>query len=165
MSGKIAAELLQLPDQAVVIFLQHLDLRKDCFIQHIAVDIGAAAPLPFAPFFHFAHIGVCHFSFRCFAFRKLRIHPFSAAAKQQPCQQRLVASGLPVSLGFVSVQRCLNLNPLLGRYDTGMLSDCDDPLGHGQQNGGSSLFLVGSVVGHDACAAQTGDFLLAMEKI
>ena len=39
-----------------------------------------------------------------------------------------------------------------------MLSDCDDPLGHGQQNGGSSLFLVGAVVGHDACVAVKGLF-------
>ena len=99
-----------------------LDLFADGGIQQIAVGVGHAAKLPAAALLQLAHIGKNHPPVCRFAPGDLGVHPAAAGAPQQTGQQRLVAAGCVVGLGFVPLQRFLHPDPPVGGNDAGVFA-------------------------------------------
>ena len=105
-----------------------LDLFTDSGIKQIAVGVGDAAKLPAAALLQLAHIGKNHSPFCRFAPGDLGVHPATAGAPQQTGQQRLVAPGCVVGLGFVPLQRFLHPDPPVGGNDAGVFAHRNNPL-------------------------------------
>ena len=100
------------------------------------------------------HIGVDQLALRILAVGQLRAHIVAAfAAAQQPGQQRHVAAGPAVALGFVDIQHGLHPHPIAARDDAGVLAHRHDPFLHGTDLVCLAGALDGAVIGHDAVLA------------
>ena len=98
-----------------------------------------------------AHIGVDQLAVRILAVGQLRAHIVAAfAAAQQPGQQRHVAAGSAVALGFVDIQHGLHPHPIAARDDAWMLAHRHDPFLHGTDLIRLAGALERAVVRHDA---------------
>ena len=101
-----------------------------------------------------AHIGVDQLAVRRAAVGQLRAHIVAAfAAAQKSGQQRHVAAGSAVALGFVDVQHGLHLHPVAAGDDARMLAHRHDPFLHGTDLIRLAGTLEGAVIGHDAVLA------------
>ena len=99
--------------------------------------------------FLFAHVGVDRFAVGGRP-GQFGVHAASAPAPEQAGEQRLIAAGLAVALGLVSLQRFLHPHPDPAGDQARMLPHRHNPFAGGQVEGGPALFLVGAVVGQDA---------------
>ena len=101
-----------------------------------------------------AHIGVDQLTVRRAAVGQLRAHIVAAfAAAQQPGQQRHIAAGSAIALGFVDIQHSLHPHPIAARDDAGMLAHRHDPFLHGTDLVCLAGALEGAVICHDAVLA------------
>ena len=101
-----------------------------------------------------AHVGVDQLTVRRAAVGQLRAHIVAAfATAQQPGQQRHVAAGSAVALGFVDIQHGLHPHPVAARDDAGVLAHRHDPLLHGADLVCLAGTLEGAVICHDAVLA------------
>ena len=101
-----------------------------------------------------AHVGVDQLALRILAVGQLRAHIVAAfAAAQQPGQQRHVAAGSAVALGFVDIQHSLHPHPIAARDDARMLAHRHDPFLHGTDLVRLAGALERAVVRHDAVLA------------
>ena len=101
-----------------------------------------------------AHIGVDQLVVRILAVGQLRAHIVAAfAAAQQPGQQRHVAAGPAVALGFVDIQHGLHPHPVAACDDARMLAHRHDPLLHGADLIRLAGALERAVVRHDTVLA------------
>lgn len=101
-----------------------------------------------------AHIGVDQLTVRRAAVGQLRAHIVAAfAAAQKPGQQRHVAAGSSVALGFVHVQHGLHLHPVASCNDAGMLTHRHNPFLHRADLVRLAGALERAVVCHDAVLA------------
>ena len=111
------------------------------------------------------HPPVCRF-----APGDLGVHPAAAGAPQQTGQQRLVAPGCVVGLGFVPFQRLLHPNPPVRGDDAGVFAHRNDPFADGIVDRSTAFFLITAVVGqHAAHTVEIGlrgeQFCLIVHKI
>ena len=101
-----------------------------------------------------AHVGVDQLTVRRAAVGQFRAHVIAAfAAAQQPGQQRHVAAGPAVALGFVDVQHGLHPHPIAARDDARMLAHRHDPFLHGTDLVRLAGALERAVVRHDSVLA------------
>ena len=101
-----------------------------------------------------AHVGVDQLAVRILAVGQLRAHIVAAfAAAEKPRQQRHVAAGSAVALGFVDVQHGLHPHPVAARDDARMLTHRHDPFLHGADLIRLAGALEGTVIRHDAVLA------------
>lgn len=101
-----------------------------------------------------AHVGVDQLALRILAVGQLRAHIVAAfAAAQQPGQQRHVAAGSAVALGFVDIQHGLHPHPIAARDDARMLTHRHDPFLHRADLVCLAGALEGAVICHDTVLA------------
>ena len=133
---------------------QLADLLDDLGVQRIAVAVFHGADRAVAALLGGAHVGVDQLAVRILAVGQLRAHIVAAfAAAQQPGQQRHVAAGSAVALGFVDIQHGLHPHPIAARDDARMLAHRHDPFLHGADLVCLAGALERAVVRHDAVLA------------
>lgn len=133
---------------------QLADLLDDLGVQRVAVAVFHRADRTVAALLGGAHVGVDQLVVRILAVGQLRAHIVAAfAAAQKPGQQRHVAAGSAVALGFVDIQHGLHPHPIAARDDAGMLAHRHDPFLHGTDLVCLAGALEGAVIGHDAVLA------------
>ena len=146
--------LRQQPGKGLLVGGQLTDLLDDLGVQRVAVAVFHRADRAVAALLGGAHVGVDQLALRILAVGQLRAHIVAAfAAAQQPGQQRHVAAGSAVALGFVDVQHGLHPHPIAARDDARMLAHRHDPFLHGADLVCLAGALEGAVVRHDAMLA------------
>ena len=129
---------------------QLADLLDDLGVQRVAVAVFHRADRTVAALLGGAHVGVDQLVVRILAVGQLRAHIVAAfAAAQKPGQQRHVAAGSAVALGFVHIQHGLHPHPIAARDDAGMLAHRHDPLLHGADLVCLARALERAVIRHD----------------
>ncbi len=146
--------LRQQPGKGLLVGGQLADLLDDLGVQRVAVAVFHRADRTVAALLGGAHVGVDQLAVRGAAVGQLRAHVIAAfAAAQKSGQQRHVAAGSAVALGFVDVQHGLHLHPVAARDDAGVLAHRHDPLLHRADLVCLAGALEGAVIRHDAVLA------------
>ena len=143
--------LRQQPGKGLLVGGQLTDLLDDLGVQRVAVAVFHRADRAVAALLGGAHVGVDQLALRILAVGQLRAHIVAAfAAAQQPGQQRHVAAGSAVALGFVDIQHGLHPHPVAARDDARMLAHRHDPFLHGTDLVCLAGALERAVIRHDA---------------
>ena len=146
--------LRQQPGKGLLVGGQLTNFLDDLGVQRVAVAVLHGADRAVAALFGGAHIGVDQLTVRRAAVGQLRAHIVAAfAAAQQPGQQRHVAAGSAVALGFVDIQHGLHPHPVAARDDARVLAHRHDPLLHGADLIRLAGALERAVIRHDAVLA------------
>ena len=146
--------LRQQPGKGLLVGRQLADLLDDLGVQRVAVAVFHRADCTVAALLGGAHVGVDKLAVRRAAVGQLRAHIVAAfAAAQQPGQQRHVAAGSAVALGFVDIQHGLHPHPIAARDDARMLAHRHDPFLHGTDLVRLAGALERAVICHDAVLA------------
>ncbi len=146
--------LRQQPGKGLLVGGKLADLLDDLGIQRVAVAVFHAAHGAVAALLGGAHVGIDQLTVRILAVGQLRAHIVAAfAAAQQPGQQRHIAAGPAVALGFVDIQHGLHPHPIAARDDARMLTHRHDPFLHGTDLIRLAGALERAVVCHDAVLA------------
>ena len=146
--------LHQQPGKGLLVGGQLADLLDDLGVQHVTVAVFHRADRAVAALLGGTHIGVDQLALRILAVGQLRAHIVAAfAAAQQSGQQRHVAAGSAIALGFVDIQHGLHPHPIAARDDARMLSHRHDPLLYGADLVCLARALERAVVRHDAVLA------------
>ena len=146
--------LRQQPGKGLLVGGQLADLLDDLGVQRVAVAVFHRADRAVAALLGGAHVGVDQLAVRILAVGQLRAHIVAAfAAAQKPGQQRHVAAGSAVALGFVDIQHGLHPHPIAARDDAGVLAHRHDPFLHGADLVCLAGALERAVVRHDTVLA------------
>ena len=146
--------LRQQPGKGLLVGRQLADFLDDLGVQRVSVAVFHRADRAVAALLGGAHVGVDQLALRILAVGQLRAHIVAAfAAAQKPGQQRHVAAGSAVALGFVDIQHGLHPHPIAARDDAGMLAHRHNPFLHGTDLVCLAGALEGAVVCHDTVLA------------
>ena len=146
--------LRQQPGKGLLVGGQLTNFFDDFSVQRVAVAVFHGADRAVAALLSGAHVGVDQLAVRILAVGQLRAHIVPAfATAQKPGQQRHVAAGPAVALGFVDIQHSLHPHPVAARDDAGVLTHRHDPLLHGTDLIRLAGALEGAVICHDAVLA------------